>query len=155
MTVVYDRILLPTDGSDTAMTAVEHALELADRYGADLHALYVVDVNALNVALSTEQVGRIEGGDFEDVPAAEKRAREILDTVGERALERGVDWSEEIRVGPPHVEIVDCAEEWGADLIVMGSHGRGGVRRYVMGSVTERVVRSTTLPVLVVDARDE
>jgi len=75
--------------------------------------------------------------------------------VAERGAERGVAIVEHVSGGRPHKVIGDYAENHDIDLIVMGSHGRAGVRRALLGSVTERTLRSTHVPVLVVDYLDE
>lgn len=150
---MYDRILVPTDGSSVAETAVDHAVDLAERYGAEIHALYVVDVDAVNLGLGTEQVDRIRQGRFGDMEELESKANDATGAVAAAARERGVDVVEEIRVGRPHKVIASYAENEDVDLVVMGSHGRAGVRRALLGSVTERVLRSSHLPVLVVDER--
>lgn len=148
---MYDTILVPTDGSTVAETAVDHALELASTYDADLHALYVVDTSAMDITLGPEQVDRIRNGQFDRMPELKKRADAATESVAAKAGERGVDVTEAVVVGKPHRRIGDYATDHGVDLIVMGSAGRSGVRRALLGSVAERTLRSTRLPVLVVD----
>ncbi|QCJ47705.1 MULTISPECIES: universal stress protein [Haloprofundus] len=148
---MYERILVPTDGSAVAELAVSHAVDLAERYGAELHALYVVDIDAVNLGLGTEQVDRIRQGHFSEMGELESRATESTGVVAAAAGDRGIDVVEEIRVGRPHKVIANYAEKEDVDLVVMGSHGRAGVSRALLGSVTERVLRSTHVPVLVVD----
>ena len=152
---MYDRILVPTDGSDTAETAVEHALDLADQYGADVHALYVVDTDSMSLTLGAEQVDRIRAGQWGEMDEVRERAEAATEAVVERARERGLDVVEHVSAGRPHSLIASYAEDNDIDLIVMGSHGRSGIKRTLLGSVTERTLRSTTIPVLVVDARPE
>ena len=150
---MYDRMLVPTDGSDVAELAVDQAVDLAERYGATLHALYVVDVDAVNLGLGTEQVDRIRQGKFGEMEELKAKADAATGAVADAARERGVEVVEEVRVGRPHRVIADYADEADIDLIAMGSHGRAGVSRVLLGSVTERVLRSTDRPVLVVDER--
>ncbi|WP_129114938.1 universal stress protein [Halegenticoccus tardaugens] len=151
---MYERILVPTDGSAVAELAVDHAVDLAERYGAELHALYVVDIEAVNLSLGTEQVERIRQGKFGEMEELEAKADEATGAVAAAARERGIEAREEIRVGRPHRVISRYADDEDVDLVVMGSHGRSGVSRALLGSVTERVLRSTHRPVLVVDERD-
>ncbi|WP_336003033.1 universal stress protein [Halorientalis halophila] len=151
---MYDTILVPTDGSDVAEAAVDTAIDLASKYDATLHALYVVDMDAVNLGLGTEQVDRIRQGRFGEMEELEARANEATGYVAERAAEHGLDVVEEVLPGRPHSLIGDYAEDHDIDLIVMGSHGRAGVTRALLGSVTERVLRSTHRPVLVVDYQE-
>jgi len=148
---MYDNILIPTDGSETANVAMSHAVDLAAQYGARLHALYVVDIDAVNFGLGTEQVDRIKQGNFGEMYDLQEKADDATGAVVDAAAEHDVAVHEEVRVGTPHEVIAGYADNNDIDLVVMGSHGRSGVRRALLGSVTERVLRSTHIPVLVVD----
>lgn len=152
---MYERILIPTDGSKVAETAVEHALDIAERYGAEVHAMYVVDTDAVSYGLGTEQVDRLRQGKFGEMTELEDRANEALKYVTDAAADRGIDVVDDIGAGRPHAVIADYAADNDIDLVVMGSHGRSGVKRALLGSVTERVLRSTHVPVLVVDHQGE
>ena len=152
---MYDRILVPTDGSSTAEVAFEHAVELATRYDAEIHALYVVDTDAMSIALGPEQVDRVLNGQFEGMSEIRDKAEEAIDRVAAIAEESGVECHTEIRGGQPHRKIRDAIDDDGIDVVVMGSHGRSGLKRRIMGSVTERVLRSTTVPVLVIDEKGQ
>ena len=152
---MYETILVPTDGSDIANTAVDHALDLADRYDATVHALYVIDLDAVDLGLGSEQVDRLRQGRLEEMPELENRARSATETVAERATERGIEVVEAVAGGRPHRKITSYADDHDVDLIVMGSAGRSGVRRALLGSVAERTLRSTKRPVLVVDIRTD
>ncbi|WP_331232493.1 universal stress protein [Natronorarus salvus] len=152
---MYERILVPTDGSRVAEVAVDHALSLAEQYGAEVHALYVADTDAIAYSLGTEQLDRIEQGNFQGMTDLRRDAEEATGHVKERAEELGLTVAERHAGGRPHRVIADYAEEKGIDLVVMGSHGRSGVRRALLGSVTERTLRSTHVPVLVVDYVDD
>jgi nucleotide-binding universal stress UspA family protein len=136
---VYDEILLPTDGSDAAEAAVEHAIRLARTYDARVHVLYVV----------------------EPPPAAEYDATSVLDALrreGDRVTDQTADRLERselatvtaVRTGAAHRVILDYAAESGIDLVVMGTHGRRGLGRVLLGSVAEKVVRRAPCPVTVV-----
>lgn len=152
---MYNHILVPTDGSDTAMVAVEHALELAETCGADVHALYVIDTDSMSLSLGTEQVDRLRQGQYDEMDEVRERAERATALVADRGRERGLDVVEHVSAGRPHSLIEGYADDHDIDLIVMGSHGRSGVKRILLGSVTERTLRSTTVPVLVVDAQQE
>ncbi|TYL37716.1 universal stress protein [Natronococcus pandeyae] len=151
---MYDTILVPTDGSDVAEHAVDHAIDLATKYDADVHALYVVDTSAIDVSLGTEQVDRIQQGHFGDMPELEQRANEATGVVASKAQAYDIEVTESVVAGQPHKQIGNYASNNDVDLIVMGSAGRSGVRRALLGSVAERTLRSTKLPVLVVDRED-
>ena len=148
---MYERILVPTDGSTVAEAAVDHALDIAGRYGAEVHALYVADTDAIAYGVGAEQVDRIRQGKFERMDDLREEAKAATGDVAERGAERGLTVHEHHAGGKPHRLIADYAEDEDIDLVVMGSHGRAGVRRALLGSVTERTLRSTDVPVLVVD----
>lgn len=140
---MYDRVLVPTDGSAEVEQAIRHAAELSATHGATLDTVYVVNTTSfatLPMESSWEGVGDVLRADGE---AALDRVRAI-------AEEYDVPVEGTIRDGSPAAEIVRHAEDTDCDLIVMGTHGRGGIDRLLLGSVTERVVRSSTVPVLTV-----
>lgn len=137
---MYDRILFPTDGSETASEVFEYSIQIASTHDATIHVL--------NVADSTEtSTTRIQG---EIVDVLEQEGEEIVEELATKATERGVPVVPEVRQGKPAETIVDYASEYEIDCIVMPTHGRSGIERYLLGSVTERVVRATTVPVLTV-----
>lgn len=151
---MYERILIPTDGSEVAEAAIEQAIDLAEKYDAELHALYVVDIDAVAYSLGTEQVDRLRQGKFDEMTEIKQKAEDATAFVNELAAEHGIDVIERHSTGRPSQVIVDYVEDHDIDLVVMGSHGRSGVRRVLLGSVTEKTLRSTHTPVLVVDKRN-
>ena len=137
----YDRVLVPTDGSDTAEAAERRAVGIARQFDAALDVLTVVETTGVGFDVRSEQ-RRAEW---------ERAAKRIVDAAVERARTAGVDDVEgAVRFGTPHQEIRTSAEERDADLIVVGTHGRTGLNRYLLGSVAERVIRLATVPVLTV-----
>lgn len=148
---MYEHVLIPTDGSETAERAVDEALEVAERFDATVSALYVVDTDSVGISLGAEQVDRIRQGRFGEMDDLEARANDATAYVADRARERGLDVEEHARAGRPASVIADFAEDADVDLVVMGSHGRSGLSRVVLGSVTEHVLRATHKSVLVVD----
>jgi nucleotide-binding universal stress UspA family protein len=134
---MYDNILLPTDGSAAAEAAVDHAVRLARAFDATVHVMSVV-----------EPIPAVEM----DAALVHERLRESADRAVDRACERldaaGVPHASSVRDGSAHRSILAAAEEADADLIVMGTHGRTGVGRVLLGSVTERVVRRSDAPVM-------
>ena len=152
---MYKEILLPLDGSDVSESALAPARQLAESLGARLHILQVTS--------QTEEFSIMRGAEFgtmgsdysqqvldEVMTAQRDRIERYLNEVAEGLAEAGLDVVKAIEDGPAADKIVDYAEASGVDLIVMSTHGRGGVRRFFVGSVTDKVIRSTNLPVLVV-----
>lgn len=138
-------VLVATDGSEGARAAVDHAVELAAAVDATVHVVHVVDVT---VAWPTGSGGPI-------LDAMEAAGRESLDQAVERAERAGVSAVEAtLASGSPYRAIVDYATEAGADLTVVGTHGRTGLDRFLLGSVAERVVRTAGTPVLTLKAAD-
>jgi nucleotide-binding universal stress UspA family protein len=145
---MYDRILVPTDGSRGTTETLDHAAHIAADNDATLHVLYVVD---RRVYLAADDDAKA------DIAAS-------MEQEGERALEAATDELADVdvpvvterREGVPHREIIEYAEEAEIDLVTIGTHGRTGRDRLAsMGSVTERVVEGVELPVLVVDIEEE
>ena len=143
---MYDEILVPTDGSAAAERAIEHAIDLAARYDARLHAFYVVDTSAY---------AALEGAGSSVVEALEEQGNEAVDDIVEAGEAAGVAVERVVRQGSPHRSILEYVDEADVDLVVMGTHGRQGLDRYLLGSVTERVVRSSPVPVLTVRLEEE
>lgn len=140
---LYDRILVPTDGSAEGERAVEHALELATVHDASVHALYVINTASYaGMPMETSWEG------VDDLLRADAKA--AVNAVEELAGGRDVDVSTAVVDGSPSREIIRYAEEEACDLIVMGTHGRGGIDRLLLGSVAEKVVRGSEVPVLTV-----
>lgn len=137
---MYDTILFPTDGSDGADAALAHAMELAESDDATLHVLFVVDSSYLGSAAA-------EATTFE---ALRSTGQAVVDDTVARVRDRGIDAEGDIREGQPYTTILQVAEDADADVIVMGTHGRRGLDRYLLGSVTEKVVRSSDVPVMTV-----
>ncbi|MFC7202968.1 universal stress protein [Haloferax namakaokahaiae] len=136
---MFDTIVIATDGSASVRRAVTVALDLAERFDADVHALYVIDA-----------------GDVETAPERlRSEMREALTERGEEALadvraetERNVTIA--VREGRPAAEISTYAREVDSDVVAMGTRGRHGENRFLIGSVAERVVRTCPVPVLTV-----
>ena len=137
---MYDRILLPTDGSDASDRAVEQAVGLARETGAELHVLFVVE----DIPYAPEMMDDTVEEELQGI------GEEAIAAIEARADGAGVDVVSAIRKGAPHSAILEYADGEGVDAIVMGTHGRSGLDRYLLGSVTERVVRTADVPVLTV-----
>ncbi|MFC4359738.1 universal stress protein [Halobium salinum] len=144
-----DRVLLPVDRERGAEPAVAHALDFATTFDATLHVLSVVEAGVLSSGMAEPSL-------YDVLDAVEADARAVVDDVAERATAAGVDSETTVTVGDPRVAINDYVAEHGVDLVVMGTHGRTGLSRYLLGSVAERVVRTADVPVVTVRSfRDE
>ncbi|WP_267640114.1 universal stress protein [Haloarchaeobius amylolyticus] len=141
MSVGYSHILVPVDGSDASEAAAEHAIDLATRYDAGVTVMHVVDDDLLPLDARSQQL----------VERLEAEAADIVTEVVEWATEAGVMPIERRIVrGSPADEILTAIDEKDVDLVVLGSHGRSGIDKFIMGSVSERVVRQSPVPVLTV-----
>ena len=134
-----DTIVVATDGSDSVSRAVDVALDLAARFDAAVHALYVVDSG--EVDSSPEEVRDQMRN------ALQERGGEAIVDVQKRA---GIDVTAVVREGRPANAIGAYAREIDADLVATGTRGRHGENRFLIGSVAERVVRTCPVPVLTV-----
>lgn len=141
---MFDRILVPTDGSEYAESAADTAFELADAHDATVHVISVADPGPLGDL-------RLPGDATSAEDAIRSRADEFASRLTERAEADGLDVTSVVRTGPPEHEILDYAAEIDADVIVMGTRGRGGVHRMALGSVTDHVIRVGEPPVLVAE----
>jgi nucleotide-binding universal stress UspA family protein len=148
---MFERILVPTDGSWGSQEAVSKAVELAADYDATVHALSVVDESVYSAYSGDEYVHEHEG--LEE--GLEEVAADAVEAVVEEAAERDVAVQTSVVHGTPHEVILDSAEEAGADLIVMGTKRRSDEYRQFVGSVTKRVADATTVPVLIVKTEEE
>ena len=138
---MFDTILVPTDGSEGMAPVIDQASGLARAHDADLHFVYAVHTVAYgNLPLDTS-LESISSMLYEDGETALERAerRAATDRVESSIVE-----------GLPSTKILEYARENDCDLVVMGTHGRGGLDRLLLGSVAERVVRSSKIPVLTV-----
>ena len=141
---MFDRICVPTDGSDAAAAAFEHVLAVAADHGATVHLLHVADT-------TRDSVTRI-GGDVVDV--LEREGDSIVSDAAARAADRGVETETAVRQGGVTETVVAYAEEVDADLVAMSTKGRQGME-HLVGSTTERVVRRSPVPVLALRPGDE
>jgi len=145
MSIFPTTILLATDGSEEAQLAAASAADLAEKTNSDLHVLTV------GPDLPLYELPE-HPADFEDVVRDNRRAaKELLEQQAKRIEESGVTVKEtHLREGRADEEIVEVAEEIGAGLIVMGSRGQGRLRRALLGSVSDAVVRHAHCPVTIV-----
>lgn len=163
---MYDSILFPTDGSEAAAEALDHAVDHARQYDATLHVLFVADEDfgpsglvqgdhegvEQSDMVGEDHDGQSSGMTHEGSDRVSELAEHGESVVDEVAAAAGDDVAVETAVlqGRPYERILDHCEDVDADLVVMGTHGRTGVDRYLLGSVTEKVVRTADAPVLTV-----
>ena len=142
MLMMYKKILVPTDGSDFAKKAQNHALFLAKVSGAEIVALSVTENNFVNGLPLDDEVYQLN-------QIWKERSEENLKEFDE-LNEDDLKVSHVIREGSPARVILEVAQEEDVDLIVMGSSGKSGFDRFIMGSVADKVVNSAKCAVLVV-----
>jgi nucleotide-binding universal stress UspA family protein len=140
---MFKHILVPTDFGEPAQHALDVALEVAAKFDASVSLLHVYPIVLpvgydLGFAWPLDQI--------------EKAARETLDAHFAKAKARYAKCDAILKPGTAAVEVISAADQTKADLIVMGTHGRRGVSRLMLGSVAERVLRTSPVPVLTVSA---
>lgn len=146
--MTISRILLAVDDSEFSVQAANAANGLAKTLNAHVAIITVIDpalvaIGADTVVYPIEQMGELK-------EAAEK----LIATVKGR-LDASVTTDDFIAEGKPSDEIVFVANKWGADLIIIGTHGRTGLKHLIMGSVAENVIRHSKVPVLVIPSKGD
>ncbi len=140
---LYEKILIATDGSEYTKNAIDYGIEIAKNAGAELHAIYVVDTAAfasIPMDAAWESMYQLlrQEGNVSIKFVSDKAEAEGLETIGT------------IVEGHPADEIIKYSEKNSISLIVMGTLGKSGLDRFLLGSVAEKVVRNSRIPVLVV-----
>jgi len=138
---MFETIVIPVDGSEFAERAADRGFEIAAAHGASVHVICAVDTGPLGEF-------KLPGESESAAEAITERAASTVESVEKRAPAE-VEVTGATPPGSAKAEIIDYAESVGADLIVMGSRGRGGIERLMLGSVTEHVVRVSDIDVLV------
>lgn len=147
---MYQRILVPIDGSSTSLQGLDEAIRLARLTGATLRLIHVVD--ELKYVTGFETFAAYSG---DLVPLMAKAGREILEQGRERALKEGIQADSVLftsLAGRVCELVAEQAKAWSADLIVIGTHGRHGLPRALLGSDAEQILRIAPVPVLLVRA---
>ena len=135
----WKNILLASDGSEHSMVAMEHAMNFARSYGGNITALSVVDVTDEFYTQAPHLLEKMVAN-----------AKENLDEIIKKTESLDIKIETAVREGNTYEKIVDLADEKSADIIFMGSHGRTGLNKLLMGSVTEKVIGHASCPVMVV-----
>ncbi len=152
---MYKEILVPLDGSDVSASSLPTARQLAEALGARVHLLQISSQTEEFAVMRGAEFGTL-GSDYsqqvldEVMTAQRDRIEKYLNEVGDELTSAGLNVVKAVEDGQAADKIVDYAEAAEIDLIIMSTHGRGGVRRFLVGSVTDKVIRSTNLPVLVI-----
>lgn len=135
---MYDGVLFPTDGSGDANRALEHAIEVAERFEATLHVVFVADID--------------EGADDQTEREAKGRGEAALTAIDDAAREYGLDVRTAVQEGRPATELLAYANAEPVDVIVMGTHGQDGSdrSRRLLGGVTNYLLRTSDVPVMTV-----
>ncbi|NCT85327.1 MAG: universal stress protein [Comamonadaceae bacterium] len=145
---MYQRILVPTDGSSTAEKGLTEAIALARLTGGQIRLVHIID--AMPVAVGADGLAGYAG---EILPLLRDAGQQILAAARQRVVAAGVAVDVTLRemlAGRVFEQVLEEADAWKADLIVIGTHGRRGVRRMFLGSDAEQILRSASVPVLLV-----
>lgn len=140
---MYTRLLLPTDGSDEAEGAVEQAIDIAEKYAAEIHVVHVINTRKYDTSIDSQ------------VAPLRKKGNRYLERITERIQEEGIPVTTTLEMGRPGRILLEYVDENDIDLIVMGTRGRGGLSHRLLGTVTNYVVTHAEIPVHVSPAVEE
>lgn len=144
---MFKKILVPVDGSEGSDKALRTAAEIAQRFKAKVYLLFVAEPPGMLYPPGLSYVDLMEN--------TLKWGKEIAAQATERLRQAGIGQTEShVREGHPAQAILDSVAEWAIDLVVMGTHGRRGLDRVLLGSVAEEVVRRCPVPVITVRLRN-
>ena len=143
--VKYKLILCPVDFSDISDNAFLTALDLAEQFKADLHVIHVYHLPTSSYPEGIYSVPAVE----EESRVKDQLSKKLEEYVRNKATSN-VKITTDLYEGIPHIEITGYAEKFNADMIVMGTHGRTGLSHVLLGSVAERVIHTSHIPVLTV-----
>ena len=151
---MYERILVPLDGSKVGEAALPHVEELVSKLAPEVKAeviLLQVVSSLTHYVIAGEASVRVPytGKELEQI---KKKARSYLNKVGESLRSKGATVKTKVATGKAAEEIIKAADETKANLIAMSTHGRSGLSRLTFGSITDKVLRTGNVPVLVVRA---
>lgn len=145
---MYERILVAVDGGPSSQLAIAQAVGLAKHLAAEVKVLFVVDDSDAFFEPAYVDPNQIVSGMIEVGQKALATAARRFENAGVRCLTELIE--QPLSPGDISGTIVRCADQWPADLIIMGTHGRRGVRRVIMGSVSEGVISKSGKPVLLI-----
>lgn len=149
--IVYNKILLPTDGSENAKRAGKHAIWIANASGADIIVLNVIEPYYPQIS-SLPNFSQVIFDELNnEAENAVKSFKKDLESSQCKGMCKNIKLTTQINEGKAFVEIIKSIKDEGIDLVVMGASGRHGLDRFILGSVTERVLREDICTVLVVN----
>jgi nucleotide-binding universal stress UspA family protein len=143
---MYDNILIPVDGSEVSNLAAEQGFLLASKLGSKVTLLYALDIAVLAIPDPEAAIANVEVMR----EAFREHADKLMAALKQKALAHGVQPETMVKEGDVHDEIISVAKEKGMDLIVMGTHGRRGLNRLLLGSAAESVARRAHCAVLLI-----
>ena len=144
---MFKKIMIAVDGSEASKAAAREGLDLAKRSGARAVAVYVADLAMLN-RLSDYII--YPGANDEVRKLMIKQGHEATDEIEKMAKELGLEIEKVVAEGSPAAELLRLSQGTGADLLVLASSGKGGVEKFLLGSVAEKVIRNSKVPVMMV-----
>ncbi|MDD2438683.1 MAG: universal stress protein [Methanosarcinaceae archaeon] len=148
MSEFYKNIMIATDGSANTCRAISFGIEMAKLSGARVHALYVVDTSSFSSV-------PMDAGWEAMYQILQKEGEKVVAEVKESGESVGVKVETVLGEGHPSDEILNIAKERNIDLIIMGTLGKTGIDRFLLGSVAEKVVRNSSVPVMVVRSEEK
>ncbi len=140
--IKFEKILFPTDFSESAENASQYAISMAEKFGSKIFVVHVVEPFTY-----TSDLGIDMGDQFQVMEATAKR---FLEDVVTSIREKNIDVQGILLTGAPFVEIIKFAKQEQVNLIIMATHGRTGIEHILLGSTAEKVVRKSPCPVLTV-----
>jgi nucleotide-binding universal stress UspA family protein len=146
VSIEFKHLLVPIDFGEPSLCALDAAMELARRFDGKLTLVHVCDIPSY-------VYGGMTYATTDLLAPIEEAARDSLDKMVREVERRLPGTTAVLRSGPPALEILAVVDELHPDLVVIGTHGRTGVKHALLGSVAERVVRTTSVPVLTIHAR--
>lgn len=144
--MVYQKVLISVDNSEISSKVAEYGLKLASQLGANIAIVFVADIEKANIDYETGRVPQHQ------IVKLEKEANAAIDRIIQEFP--NVTFERYIPAGIPSKEILNIANNWKADLIVMGTHGKTGLKRLLMGSTAENTLRSSNIPILIVPCKN-
>ena len=139
---MFKKILCPVDFSDTSMNAANNAINFSMEIKAEITFIHIIDIQAL------QNIGDLSGGGINDINLLIEEEKPVLSKLKDECDKKGIKVKTILTHGEPVSVILETIKEGGHDLIIMGTHGKTGLTRLVLGSIAENVVRKSDIPVL-------